>query len=498
MLTPNTVLQNRYQIIRQLGQGGMGTVYEARALRLNTTVAVKETHFTDERLRKQFEREAQLLAGLRHSALPRVIDHFDEEGGLYLVMDFVAGDDLAEMLKRHGGAFPVDKVLEWANQLLEALDYLHKQEPPVIHRDIKPQNLKLTPSGQIVLLDFGLAKGFAGQISRVTTSGSLFGYTPNYAPLEQIRGTGTDASSDLYSLAATLYHLITGKVPPDVLNRLTEISNGKPDPLRLASELNTKLESHIALVLHGAMSIGSSQRFKSVAEMRSALRTKLPSNAETKARALRPTIDPTDQEKRSREPLRKHLPQTVASPSPQPAPTKTLVVDNKQAVWMKLESKMRQSPLITSSVGKFKWLVGIAIAVVVLIWISAISTSYNSNSTSQNLSSPKPSFDTSSSSSLYTSQPETTAIAGQILDSQGKPVSNMFVTVSQRNGQRVTTMTDAVGGYRILGLSPGNYRMETYKLDYAHTERSVHLARNKTTTVNLSLQPSQMFSTPTP
>lgn len=102
MLAPNTTLQGRYRIVRQLGQGGMGTVYEAKALRLNTTVALKETHFTDERLRRQFEREAQLLANLRHTALPRVIDHFDERDGLYLVMDFVEGDDLWEMLKRRG------------------------------------------------------------------------------------------------------------------------------------------------------------------------------------------------------------------------------------------------------------------------------------------------------------------------------------------------------------------------------------------------------------
>src|SRR4029453_12726193 len=144
--------------------------------RLDTTVAIKECHFTDEPLRKQFEREARLLARLRHPAMTRVIDHFSEGDGQFLVMDLIAGEDLWEMLQRSGGVFPPHKVLEWADQLLDALDYLHKQEPPIIHRDIKPQNLKLSNTGQIILLDFGLAKGFAGQISRATTSGSIFGY----------------------------------------------------------------------------------------------------------------------------------------------------------------------------------------------------------------------------------------------------------------------------------------------------------------------------------
>src|SRR5205085_7985500 len=146
--------------------------------------------------------------------------HFVEGEGQFLVMDYVEGEDFWEKLERKGGAFPVEEVLRWADQLLDALDYLHGCDPPIIHRDIKPQNLKLSARNQIILLDFGLAKGFAGQISRVTTSGSIFGYTPNYAPLEQIQGKGTGPYSDLYSLGATLYHLLTGVIPPDVLARL--------------------------------------------------------------------------------------------------------------------------------------------------------------------------------------------------------------------------------------------------------------------------------------
>src|SRR5262245_52536703 len=140
MLTPGTILQSRYRVVRQLGQGGMGAVYEAVDERLDTTVALKETFFADERLRKQFEREARLLARLHHPALPRVSDHFSEGDGQFLVMQYIAGEDLAEMVGRRKGAFPPDQVLTWADQLLDALDYLHTQEPQIIHRDIKPQN----------------------------------------------------------------------------------------------------------------------------------------------------------------------------------------------------------------------------------------------------------------------------------------------------------------------------------------------------------------------
>src|ERR1044071_2921753 len=219
MLTPDTVLQGRYRIVRQLGQGGMGAVYEAIDQRLDTTVALKETLFSDERLRKQFEREARLLARLHHPALPRVSDHFNEGEGQFLVMQYIAGEDLAAMLAQSNGPFPEEEVLRWADQLCDALDYLHTQDPQIIHRDIKPQNLKLTGRGQIILLDFGLAKGQTGGVSVVTTSASIFGYTPNYAPLEQIQGLGTDARSDIYALSATLYPLMTGVKPPDALSR---------------------------------------------------------------------------------------------------------------------------------------------------------------------------------------------------------------------------------------------------------------------------------------
>src|SRR3989449_1845705 len=263
MLTADTVLQGRYRIVRQLGQGGMGAVYEAVDERLDTTVALKETLFADEKLRKQFEREARLLARLHHQALPRVSDHFNEVDGQFLVMQYIAGEDLAEMQAQRNAPFPPDEVMRWADQLCDALDYLHTQDPQIIHRDIKPQNLKLTARGQVVLLDFGLAKGSAGQMSVVTTSASIFGYTPNYAPLEQVQGLGTDPRSDIYALSATLFHLITNVKPPDALSRAGAIVNGQSDPLPPANAVAAQVSKPIAEVLRKGMSQKRDDRYPS-------------------------------------------------------------------------------------------------------------------------------------------------------------------------------------------------------------------------------------------
>lgn len=272
MVAPNTILQERYLIIRQIGQGGMGAVYMARDQRLRSVVALKESFFSDERLRRAFVREAELLANLHHPALPNVIDHFTEDDRQFLVMQFITGEDLGAMMEVKGGPFSPEEVTAWADQLLDSLDYLHTQEPPVIHRDIKPQNLKLTTRGQIILLDFGLAKGIAGQMSAFGASRSLLGYTPNFAPLEQIQGAGTDARSDLYALAATLYYLLTGTVPPDALMRASSLVRGQADPLKPASEVNQQVPAAIAAVLYAAMAQNPDERPQTAALMREALR----------------------------------------------------------------------------------------------------------------------------------------------------------------------------------------------------------------------------------
>ncbi|HEX8843096.1 MAG TPA: peptidylprolyl isomerase [Pyrinomonadaceae bacterium] len=271
MLSPNALLQNRYLIVRPIGQGGMGAVYLAEDRRLGNMVALKETLFTDELLRKAFEREARLLASLHHPALPRVIDHFSEGAGQFLVMGFIPGEDLAEMLEKRGRAFPVEDVLIWADQLLDALDYLHTQEPPVIHRDIKPPNVKLMSRGQIILLDFGLAKGTPLQLTHPTTA-SIFGYSRNYAPPEQVQGAGTDPRSDLYSLAATLYHLLTNRLPTDALSRASAFLDDAPDPLLPADEVDGEVPANVARILTRAMSLKREQRYSTASQMRDALR----------------------------------------------------------------------------------------------------------------------------------------------------------------------------------------------------------------------------------
>ncbi len=277
MLEPNTILQGRYRILSPLGKGGMGAVYLAKDENLGVTVAVKKNTLDDLRLIEAFKREARLLASLRHPALPQVRDHFLLEGiGQFLVMEYIAGADLGEVLdKRRQNLepvgepkpFEVDEVIRWAEQLLDALDYLHAREEPIIHRDIKPQNLKLAERNQIILLDFGLAKGRSLQMTRVTTTGSIYGYTPSYAPIEQIRGLGTDPRSDLYALGATLYHLLTGAPPVDAATRADAFLGGEPDPLLPASAWNAKVSQSFSAVLMKAMEQHRNHRVASARAM---------------------------------------------------------------------------------------------------------------------------------------------------------------------------------------------------------------------------------------
>lgn len=246
----------------------MGAVYLAVDARFDRRVAIKQSFFADNAYGRAFEREARLLNELRHPHLPVVLDYFSEGGTAFLVMDFVDGQELAAIAGNEVGS--IDRILGWLDGVLGALEYLHERTPPVIHRDIKPQNLKLAPDGTVKLLDFGLARGQTEGEGR-TAGTSLPGYTPHFAPPEQVSGATADPRSDLYSLAATFYCVLSGKVPPDSVNRATAHASGQADPLRGLSELTPAVPVGVVDLLHQSLSINPNHRPESAAAMREAL-----------------------------------------------------------------------------------------------------------------------------------------------------------------------------------------------------------------------------------
>ena len=270
-LTPNTILRERYKILELIGQGGMGAVYRAEDLRLSGRMcAIKEVlpvgmAYEDEieAYREQFFQEASILARLDHPNLPKVSDYFSDEGREYLVMDFVEGMDLREIIneaRRKGEFLPEDQVLNWIGQLCDALSYLHSRTPPVLHRDIKPSNIKLTPSGHIKLVDFGLVKLLTTDDSRTVTVVQGRG-TVQYTPLEQYGGdTGhTDARSDLYALGATCYHLVTLQPPVDARQRFLQ-----PGSLPLPRTVNPAISPALERAILAAMAMHPDDRPPSV------------------------------------------------------------------------------------------------------------------------------------------------------------------------------------------------------------------------------------------
>src|SRR5690242_10648363 len=207
------MLDGRYRVHKVLGQGGMGRVYLANDTRLaNRPVAAKEMIIGDGIAEKKaiedFAREARVLAALSHPGIPNVIDYFAENSRHYLVMEFVAGGDLQAMLDKMGpgGKLPEPRVLRWARQILDVLSLLHSQTPPIIYRDLKPGNIMIDKDARAMLIDFGIAR-FLPPGGRGTQIGSV-----GYAPPEQYMGK-VEPRSDLYSLAATMHHLLTGRDP---------------------------------------------------------------------------------------------------------------------------------------------------------------------------------------------------------------------------------------------------------------------------------------------
>jgi serine/threonine-protein kinase len=271
------VLRGRYKIREQIGQGGMGSIYLADDTRLKgRECALKEVEYDRalpenirEEARDQFLREATILARLDHPNLPKVSDFFSNGPRDYLVMDYIPGDDLRLLMmnaRRHKNFLKEKEVLAWAEQIANALTYLHSQEPSIVHRDIKPSNIKLMPYGLIKLVDFGLVKILAPEEVTITIIQGQG--TALYTPLEQYGGTDvhTDIRSDIYAFGATLYHLLTNESPADARKRFLS-----PESLVPIRQINQAVSQRVERAVLWAMSLHPDERPQSVDEFRKAL-----------------------------------------------------------------------------------------------------------------------------------------------------------------------------------------------------------------------------------
>jgi serine/threonine-protein kinase len=271
------VLRGRYKIRERIGQGGIGSIYLADDLRLEGRLcALKEVEYdrgfppkTLEQAREQFLREATVLARLDHPNLPKVSDFFSSGPRDYLVMDYVPGRDLREMMmnaRRNKTFLPEKEVLSWAAQLADALDYLHKQDPPIIHRDIKPSNLKITPNALLKLVDFGLVKIMAPDEVTITIIQGQG--TALYTPLEQYGGDDahTDARADIYSFGATFYHLLTNEPPAEARKRFINSRSLLPP-----HEINPSISTRTERAILWAMALHPDERPASIQILREAL-----------------------------------------------------------------------------------------------------------------------------------------------------------------------------------------------------------------------------------
>jgi hypothetical protein len=340
-LAPEQILRDRYRIDALIGQGGMGAVYDGWDASLHIRVAIKENQIFTEAAQRQFEREARLLAALKHPNLPRVIDHFFIPGqGQYLVMDFIEGEDLKQRLASSGPQ-PEADALRWAENILNALAYLHKRN--IIHRDIKPANIKITPDDEAVLVDFGIAKEY-GEAGGVTTTGAR-GLTPGFASPEQYGlGTGgTNARSDLYSFAATLYALLTGEVPADALSRMM-----KPEKFVPVARRALNVSRPFAEAIDKALALDPDDRFASAAEMKAALRGEaLPPPAPTVASEQETEPHPTaEQVVQAEAPTRDaiHTEAAVATQTPEPPAPETAGAEAAHPAEEKAEAELSATP----------------------------------------------------------------------------------------------------------------------------------------------------------
>jgi serine/threonine-protein kinase len=266
-------LNNRYRVIRLLGTGGMGAVYYASDPVLKRYVAIKQLladpiagQSAALRIQAQFQREAQILASLHHPNLPRVTDYFSEDDRHYLVMDYIEGQTLQELVRVNTDGLEESQVLDWADQLLSALEYIHAHH--LIHRDIKPANIRRTPDGRIFLVDFGLVKSYDPNDPRTTAMIHGIG-TPEYSPPEQYDpASHTDERSDIYSLGATLYHMLTGQAPVSVTRRTSD-----PEAFRAPRATKAGISPEVERIILRAMEMERAKRFASASNMRAALQT---------------------------------------------------------------------------------------------------------------------------------------------------------------------------------------------------------------------------------
>ena len=260
MFQPNSVIANRYQVIRLVGQGGMSNLYLAYDRKYNNAiVVVKEmtAAYSDPKEQQMavelFHREAKLLASLNHRHIPKVYDYFQFAGKYYLSMEFIDGEDLAQKLEAKKGPLPEDQVLEWGEQIATVLFYLHKHEPPIVFRDVKPSNIMLCDQG-VKLIDFGIARHFdqakKGDTMRIGS--------PGYAPPEQYAAQ-TDPRSDIYALGVTLHHALTGRDPT---------ATSTPFLVPPARSLNPALRESTAAMLARATQLDPADRYQNVLEMK--------------------------------------------------------------------------------------------------------------------------------------------------------------------------------------------------------------------------------------
>ena len=308
-LSSGTILNNRYRIVKQLGQGGFGAVYRAWDLNLSAPCAVKENFDTSPEATRQFAREASMLANLHHPNLPRVTDHFSLAGqGQYLVMDYVEGQDLSEIMLQTSSPLPEAQVLNIAQQVCSALEYLHTRTPPIVHRDIKPANIRIKPDGAVMLVDFGIAKFYDPTLR--TTIGAR-AVTPGYSPFEQYGQKPTDTRTDVYALGATLYAMLTATEPIESIERVTGSA------LPSVRQLNPAVSENTERTVLRAMQIIPNDRYQSIAELSAALQSKAGAAAPAGQRAggaARPPAEPP-----GKPPSRPPIFQTAQVPEPQPA-----------------------------------------------------------------------------------------------------------------------------------------------------------------------------------